>query len=103
MVLQMEDEKRIRDKRISIKVTDNVYSYVEDLAKQRGVSMSSLCANVIGEFKVDREFKQKLFMESVQYQNKEMFKTIDLESLILKAALNMSGFIDVPEDGKDQA
>lgn len=82
----MEDEKRIRDKRISVKVTTSVYDYLEDIADRRGLSMSALCGNILGEFKVDQERKEKMYRELVASMGDKFVQSVNFEEMIVKTA-----------------
>lgn len=91
------DDRRVRDKRISIKVTAEVYSYIENIAHERGLSMSALCGNVIGEFKVKQQREERAFRETVEYSRDKTLNNPELIEKTIMRAVEMFQK-DIPRD-----
>ena len=84
------NDPRKRDMRIAIKVTGDVYDYLARLAELRGLSMSALCASIVGTYKeTQQNMKEAMQLASLVAQ-KHVVENIDMESLMIRFATEMS-------------
>jgi hypothetical protein len=75
----------LRSKAINIKVTPEVHEFLSHQAERRGVTMSSMCALILGEWKagiedkmaVQKESQERAVMAIMEYVGPQMDELIN--------------------------
>ena len=83
------NDPRKRDMRIAIKVTVDVYDYLAKLAETRGLSMSALCASIVGTYKEQQENQREAMNMASLAAQKYLLENVDLESLVVRLSSDM--------------